>query len=476
MPRLHYWPLGLLLVSVCDTPAQAVQANLPWLSQEPSRPVQTPGAQALATELGRDAPALQPLAFNTLPAATLGLFEAVAIAVSRHPSIISAVSAIEQQQGQVDGARAGYYPKINAGMNSGRVNTYGYGQVATVSLSQMLHDFGKVEGSVTQAQGQVFKQQALLLKQVDSIAGQTAEAILEVHRQQSLLQIARDQVVAVEDVLQRVKLRADSGLTPQSDFIQATTRLQSAQANSQQVGTSLNQWRARLKTLVGSALPARVADLPPDLERLAQLDTPPDYGLLPDVLAAEADRRSAYGQLQNAKAQRYPTLALEATANQALSGTNPNNGIRHGSYNTLTLTGSMALYEGGAISAQVRGANAAIEHAESTINESRLTAEDALLRAHELAIGARARLGILAQRMASMSETRALYREQYSVGTRSVLDLLNAEQEVYQAAADQETARHDFWLGLITYIGAAGRSRQAYGLDTPPIEQGENQR
>jgi len=475
MQKLNCWPIGLLLVTACGCIAQAREANLPWLSQEASAPRPTTRAQQLADELGQNFNSSSPITDTPLQQGPLGLREAVSIAVARHPSITSAVASIAQQQGQVDYAKAGYYPKINAGVNSGRVNVYGYGQVVTVSLSQMLHDFGKVEGSVTQAQGQVYKQQALLLKQVDSIAGQTAEAVLEVHRQQSLLQIARDQVKAVQDVLKRVKLRADSGLTAQSDFIQATTRLQSAQANSQQVSASLNQWRARLKTLLGAALPARVADLPADLEHAAQLDSPPDYALLPDVLAAEADRRSAAGQLQNAKAQRYPTLALEATANQALSGTNPNNGIRHGSYNTLSLTGSMALYEGGAVSAQVRGANAAIEHAESTINESRLTAEDALLRAHELAVGARARLGILAQRMASMSETRALYREQYSVGTRSVLDLLNAEQEVYQAAADQETARHDFWLGLITYIGATGRSRQAYGLDSPPTEQVETQ-
>ncbi|WP_342215463.1 TolC family outer membrane protein [Pseudomonas sp. TH31] len=410
-----------------------------------------------------------------LRAGVLDLREAVAIAVNRHPSITSAVSAITQQEGVVDYSMAGYYPKITAGVNSGKVNTYGNSQVATVSVSQMIHDFGKVSGSVSQAEGQMFRQQALLLKQIDSIAQETAQTMLEVHRQQALLKIANDQVKAIQDVLEMVKLRADSGLTSQSDFIQATTRVQSAQANQQQASTLLGQWRARLSTLVGNPLPASVADLPSGLEQVAHLDSPLDYAMLPDVLAAEADRKSAYGQLENAKAQRYPTIAIEASANEAISGTNPSNGIDRGSYNTVMLTGSMLLYQGGAVSAQIRSALAGIDRAESTINEARLSAEDLLLRSREQAVGARMRLGILRQRMATMTETRELYKEQYTVGTRSVLDLLNAEQEVYQAAADQETTRHDFWAGLITFIGASGRSRDAYALNNTFIQHIEIQ-
>ncbi|NWC93035.1 TolC family outer membrane protein [Pseudomonas sp. IPO3778] len=406
-----------------------------------------------------------------IPAGALELYDAVFIAVNRHPSIASAAHAVTQAEGQVDYAKSGYYPKITAGVNSGRVSSYGNGQIATVSVSQMLHDFGKVSGSVTQAEGQTIKRQALLLKQIDTIAQDTAQALVETHRYQSLLTIARDQVAAVRGVLDMVQLRADSGLTSQSDFIQATTRVQSAEANLQQISTLLGQSRARLSTLVGYPMPATVATLPEELERNTQLVDAINYGMLPAVLAADADRQSAYGQLENAKAQRYPTLSLEASANKALSGTNPNNGEENGSYNTVMLTGSMLIYQGGAVSAQIRTANAAIEAAESAINEARLSAEDTLLRSQEQAVGARGRLGILKQRVASITETRELYREQYTVGTRSVLDLLNAEQEAYQAAADEQSTQHDYWSGLVTYIGASGRSRQAYGLNNSTVQQ-----
>ncbi|MFQ6557625.1 TolC family outer membrane protein [Pseudomonas sp. Lb2C1-1] len=466
---------GILITPILTFPATARELNLPWLSEEKQTPSQGSSSRDLANELGGNTNPTGLAVGNALHKNTLDLRDAVAIAVNRHPSIISAALAVTEQEGQVDITSAGYYPKISAGMNSGRVSAYGNGQVASLSVSQMLHDFGKVSGSVTQAKGQMLKQQALLLKQIDTIAEQTAEAMLEVHRQQSLLKISRGQVKAVQEVLEMVQLRANSGLISQSDYVQASTRLQSAQANTQQVMTLLGQWRARLSTLVGNPLPAAVADPPAELEHSARLENAPDYTILPDILAAEADRHSAYGQLENAKAQRYPTIALEASANQAITGTNPSNGEEHGSYNTLMLTGSMLLYQGGAVSAQIRSATAAISRAESNINDARLSAEDLLLRTREQAIGTRMRLGILGQRMATMMETRALYRDQFSVGTRSVLDLLNAEQEVYQAAADLEITRHDFWRALMTYINAAGYSREAYGLNNTSIQQIEIQ-
>ncbi|KIQ02530.1 type I secretion protein TolC [Pseudomonas fulva] len=468
--------LRMCLLAPCLPYSHAAAVELPWLSGNSNSAMpQGLSTQRLADELGATSTQAGAEVNSQPRAGALGLRDAVAIAVNRHPSILSAASAISQQEGAVDQARAGYYPRISAGVNSGRVSTYGHGQIATVSVSQMLHDFGKVSGSVNQAQGQVFKQQALLLKQIDTIAEETAQTLLEVHRQQALLKIASDQVRAMQSVLEMVKLRADSGLTSQSDFIQATTREQSARSNHQQVSTLLDQWRARLATLVGDNQPNTIATPPSDLEHAAHLDSPWDYTRLPDVLAAEADRKSANGQLENAKAQRYPTIALEGSANKALSGTNPNNGIDQGSYNTAMITGSMMLYQGGAVSAQIRSATAGIERADALIREARLAAENQLRSSRKQAVGARIRMGILGQRMASMTETRELYREQYRVGTRSVLDLLNAEQEVYQAAAELETTRHDYWAGLVTYIGATGRSREAYSLNDTSIQQIEIQ-
>ncbi|KFF42208.1 type I secretion protein TolC [Pseudomonas sp. BRG-100] len=397
------------------------------------------------------------------------LFGLVLKAVNHHPTVLTAAQTIAQQEGQIGVAEAGYYPQVSAGINSGHLSSFGHSNVATLSVSQMLYDFGKVGGKVTQAKGGLQKQRALFLKQVDLISQQTAEAFIAVHRYQILRQIAAEQVEAVKSVLETAKLRANSGLSSQSDPVQARTRVESAQASLYQTESLLAQWRDRLQLLTGASLPEKVADVPSSLEDLVSFNTPINYGLLPDVLIAESDRQVALGSLENAKAQRYPTFALEGSLNQALSGANPSNGERRGSYNTLSLSSSVLLYQGGGISAQIHSANSAILAAESTVNQARLAAENQMLNAREQVLGARKRLSILRLRMATMQETLALYKEQYSVGTRSVLDLLNAEQEVHQAAADQESARHDLWSGLVSYIAAAGKNRDAYKLNGSSI-------
>lgn len=467
--------IGLFLIPNFVALAQTRQIDLPWLSGEPVETMQKLDLPNSKNKIIGHIESLNDQSNTKLLKSPLELRKAVFIAVSRHPSILAAASAITQQEGFVDYAKAGYYPKISGGINSGRTSTYGNNQIATISVSQLIHDFGKISGSVNQAEGQKFKQQALLLKQIDAVAEETAESIVEVHRQQALLKISEKQVRAIREVLEMVKIRANSGLTSQSDYIQASTREQVSRANQQQVIALLNQWKSRLSILVGSELELTIADLPEDLEQTARLNSSVDYAKLPDVLIAEADRNSAYGQLENAQAQRYPTITLEASANEALSGVNPNNGVDHGSYNSVMITGSLLLYQGGAVSAQIHAALAGIDRAESTINEARLSAEDLLASARAQAMGARMRLGVLGQRLSSMSETRQLYKEQYAVGTRSVLDLLNAEQEVYQAAADEENTRHDFWAALVRFIAASGRSRDAYALSNLYFQKNEIQ-
>jgi len=118
----------------------------------------------------------------------------------------------------------------------------------------------------------------------------------------------------------------------------------------------------------------------------------------------------------------------------------------------------------------VRAATAAEDAARMRIETARLNAGDQARNYREQVVGAQARLGVLADRRRSIVEARDLYREQYTLGTRSILDLLNAEQEIYQAAAEQEAVVHDLWASRVGYIGATGQARAFYGLDNTTVQ------
>lgn len=430
-------------------------------------------AQELNLQPGRPLP--------VTPASTqpLELNEAVRQAVARHPSISDAISTLAQQAGGVDVARAGYYPQVRVGVGGGSSNAPASqggstGTVATASVSQMLYDFGKVDGAVAQSEALVRRQQAGILKQIDAVAQQAADAVVTAHRYQALLAIAQEQVQAVEKVLETARLRADAGISTRADPIQAESRVDSARANLLQVKSQLAQWRERLGTLLGPGVPPQIAPLPSSLsDGLAstfRADGPPDTSLLPDVLAAEAERRAASAQLEIARANRYPTLSVDASVNKAMGGINPATLERNGTYHTVMLNLTSVIYQGGALDAQVRAASAAEEAARMRIETARLNAGDQARNFREQVIGAQARLGVLADRRRSIVEARDLYREQYTLGTRSILDLLNAEQEIYQAAAEQEAVLHDLWASRVGYIGATGQARAFYGLDNTTVQ------
>lgn len=61
-------------------------------------------------------------------------------------------------------------------------------------------------------------------------------------------------------------------------------------------------------------------------------------------------------------------------------------------------------------------------------------------------------------------------KEQYKLGTRSLVDLLNAEQAIHSANSELESARYDIYSSIVQYIEATGRSRQAYGLNNISIQ------
>ena len=77
---------------------------------------------------------------------------------------------------------------------------------------------------------------------------------------------------------------------------------------------------------------------------------------------------------------------------------------------------------------------------------------------------------VLASRQATTVRTRELYQEQYKLGTRSLVDLLNAEQAIHSANSELESARYDIYSSIVQYIEATGRSRQAYGLNNISIQ------
>ncbi|MGY0559154.1 TolC family protein [Luteimonas sp. A277] len=421
---------------------------------DPSRSCVSPAGSEVGTEAA--------------PAAELTWHEAVRIAVTRHPSVLAAQATVQQQSSLIDAARAGYRPRVQAEVTAGEQGEFGTGQVATVGLTQMLYDFGKTSSAVERERAGERREQAALLQAVDEVLESTVQALIEIHRHEALRALIQEQLESLGKVVEITELRAEAGAATRSDPLQARSRVEAVRARLLAVDSQLRQWRTRLGTYVGARGGAPVASAPEAALQWASTDA--DIERLPALQVASAQREAAHADHRNARAQRYPTVALEANANRRLgqAGDRYEDMYGRNSYTTTFLSVRGSLYEGGEMSARARAGASAVEAAEGRVQAERLAALDDLHSYREQIEGLGRRLGVLQQRVSSITETRDLYWEQYlALGTRNALDLLNAEQEIGQSREDLENARHDLWVAQLGHLLSAGRARQAFDLETP---------
>ena len=377
-------------------------------------------------------------------ATELSLPAAVRAAVEWHPRVRTTAGQVLQAGEGIAAARAGYYPQIRGGvgtqLSNRDISPYDSRRLnqASLTVSQMIYDFGKVSGAVNQAEAGVASARALALLSVDEVARETALAWVELHRQQVLGRIAGEQVQGVQALADLVNERERKGASSRSDTAQASSRVDAARAQQLSTEAQTARWRTQLMVLTGARGPVGIVGEPP--VALAEACRPGiDASLLspPAVQLAEAQRAIAQADLRVADANLLPTLSLDGSVGRGIDARSRLPG-ENGISTSVSVNFAAPLYEGGGNQARKRAAAYAVTAAESAVAQAQLVARQSLQDAQAQSQGQAARLPVLSSRVESIRSTRDLYRQQYlQLGTRSLLDLLNAEQEYHTSRFEQ---------------------------------------
>lgn len=401
---------------------------------------------------------------------SLTMETAVQRAIGWHPAIEEVTGHIYQADERIRSAQAGYYPKVSAGVNSAyrNRNQDGWRPKLEVSASQLLYDFGKVSSSVDTERAGKKVNEARLLLTIDNLARDTASAVNEVQRFHELVILAEKQVEGVKSIAALVKERTDGGASTLSDQVQADARVESALATQWQFESELNRWQSSLASLIGinSSHLNPAGTVPTWLSGSCDIREP-DWTIVPAILEAEAQKEEAGAILAGSKADALPTISLEASTGYDLNNrySNASAADKRAEY-SVGLNVSSSLYNGGQTSAQKRAAGYALQSAEAAIQRARYDAQRNLLESQSQ-IGTLDRLlSTLRTRTTMMITTRDLYRDQYiELGTRTLLDLLNAEQELHQAEFQIANVSHDINRLNLLCTYNSGKTRQNFHID-----------
>jgi outer membrane protein len=330
-------------------------------------------------------------------------------------------------------------------------------------LSVPIYQGGAVRNAVKAAEYRVEAGQSDLRATEASIFSQVVGAYMDVIRDQAIVQLNQKNVAVLKTNLQASSDRFEIGDLTRTDVAQSQARLALAEGDLRGAEANLIRSRENYVKLVGDA----PVDLqpPPALPNLPQsVEDAVAIALInnPDIEAANQRINASRADIGAARAARMPKLSatLGGGYNNNLHSIPAGNTVAENTTKSAAagLSLTLPIFQGGRPSAQVRQAQSRSSQAIETyvaterdvIAQTRgayaaWQANERVIAATEQAVGANA---------LSLEGVRA----ENSVGTRSILDILNAEQEYLNAQVQLVSAKRNSYVAAFSVLAAMGKA------------------
>ncbi|WP_312468048.1 TolC family outer membrane protein [Pseudescherichia sp.] len=396
--------------------------------------------------------------------AQLTIKEAILRAFARNPKIAQAAAQIHVGKANLDEAESAWFPQVSLQGNVGRshrndsagsLNNNGSGGV---SLKQLIYDFGKTGGSIDEQHNLSDAYRYDLYNSLNEVGMETLQTYLQVKRYQALAEAARKNIVSLQSVQEMADLRAEAGLSSQSDVLQAQTRIAGLKASLAQYEAQTRSAQAALSVLTG-VMSNTLPDLPEDLmKQKITLNSLP-YERSNAVRSAQARQLAADDRIRQAQAQHWPTVSVQAGRTRY---ENDNDSYWD---DQVQLVVDAPIYQGGAVGARVDAAEGDRASARAQVEASKLDINQRAATAWADLTGAQQRQQAGDAQYQSADRARGVYRDEYRLSKRSLNDLLSIEQDVFQADTASITARYDAWDAAVRYAAAADNLLDMLGIE-----------
>ncbi|ART81673.1 channel protein TolC [Oceanisphaera profunda] len=414
-----------------------------------------------------------------LPLQAETLEEAVTQTLMTHPKVKEAFHLYQARQYQQDEAVAGYYPTLDANAGIGYEYTDSPGtraiagkseeltrKEAGLSLRQLLFDGFKTSSNVHRTQAEADAQSYALLSDAENIALKVAEVYLDVLRQDELVELSRRNLETHEQINSDIQRRTDSGIGSTADFSQVQGRVARAYSNMTAAENNLRDSQSQYIALVNQApndLRQPKADanfIPPSLDDALVIAQERH----PTLTAAAFDVDAAHYQHRDAKSGFYPKVHLELGSNwdDDIDGV-----PGHNTDYTAMVRMRYNLFNGGADVARSRATSAQ----EMQAKDIKMNAHRQVDEGMRLAWAAYETLGrqkdFLRQHVEASYSTVDAYKKQFSLGSRTLLDVLNTENELFEARRSYINAEYDQILAEYRIMNASGQLLDAFRFTRP---------
>ncbi len=345
---------------------------------------------------------------------------------------------------------------------------------AGLSLSVPIYSGGAVKNSLAAAETRVDAGQADLRGTESGLFSQVVASYMDVILNQAVVGLNRNNVEVLRVNLEATRDRFEIGDLTRTDVAQSEARLALARTDLRTAQANLIRARELYIQVVGKP-PVELEPPPPLPGMPGSTDEAASTALdsNPDLLAARTRARAAGLDVRTASAGRLPKVSIFTGLDYTdylgtLGGVSSGSGAFSQNQTTAQagIRATIPLFQGGLPAAQRRQAQAR----ENTALEQEIGAERAVIAGVRAAYASwQAASEIIGSSQTAVdAATLSLegVRAENSVGNRSILDILNAEQELLQARTRLVTARRNAYVAGFSLLAAMGKAEaRDLGLD-----------
>ncbi|SDI07899.1 outer membrane protein, adhesin transport system [Pseudomonas benzenivorans] len=409
------------------------------------------------------------LAMTCTQTQAMTLSEAIQSTLDNHPEIHAGINSRLSSDEEVKMAKGGYLPTVDLLVGYGReqtdspstralgdhnTETLNY-RDAELRLRQMLFDGFNTPNEVARTEAVVNSRAYRVLGTSESLALRTVEVYLDVLKRREMVDLAKNNLLAHQRINDQIDLRSRQGVGSTADLDQSQARLALAENNLYTEQVNLADAEANFFSATGRMPDELVSPvsvkgaMPADL--LVARQTVMDNN--PYLKSAQADVQAAEKQYEVAKAPFYPRFDVElaTTADDNIQGD-------EGHYNTwrAAVVMNYNLFNGMRDKARLQSTAHQINESMDIRNNALRVLNENLSLAWNAMDNARLQTPKARDYADYTARVREAYQQQFSLGQRTLLDLLDSENELFTANRRYTEVRYTEEFSMYRVIAAMG--------------------
>ncbi len=401
-------------------------------------------------------------------AASQTLDQALAAAYNNNPSLNAQRAATRVVDEQVPQALSGFRPTVSAGadvgtvwsrtrartgaVTSGTINPYGYG----VTVTQNVYNGMRTVNQTRSAEAQVRGARETLRNTEQNVLLDAVIAYMDVLRDGAIVELQRQNLEALREQQRATRDRFDVGELTRTDVAQADARVAQAESELYAARAQLNASRAAFQRDIGVA-PGRLRAarpienlLPRKLESALALGEEQH----PAIQAARHGVDTASLNVKVAEGELLPILSVEASVSRDHEPSPLTD-----RQDTASLFGRLTvpIYQGGGEYSRIRASKETLGQRRLEADVTRDQVRAAVVQSFGLLLAARFQVEAAQAQVNAAQVALNGVQEEFRVGQRTTLDVLNAQAELVTARAAVITAQRDRVVNSYSLLAAIGK-------------------